>query len=427
MTPHTLRDGSDNSYVIVGDGIAGSAAAETLAERTNDASITVLTAESEPLYNRILIKEYAKGTLDADAVRMHDQAWYDERDIDLRLESRVETVDTTAKTVLTMGGESVSYDDLLIATGVTPRSLPVENADADGVTSFWTIEDAERIRKKAKAAETGTIVGGGLLGIDYAAIAAAQDVEAHYLIRGDRWFSRAMSPIGAEIVHDALREMGVTPVTETEVERFQTDEDGHVRATEADDGTVYDSDCIGIAIGTEPNTGLLEETSIDLDGGVLVDEYLRTTDSSVWAAGDVARYNDPLLDQPVSNGSWGSASAQGELAAENMLADGGGMEAFEYVPSYTVSHFEFPLASFGHPGLGETYHERQYGDQEWRRLAFRDGMLVGGVLIGDLSPLSAYTELTASGHPVQQHVQQLLAQSFDGTIAAQQSSPVVSD
>ena len=427
MTSQSLRDGSESSYVIVGDGIAGSAAAETLAERTADASITVVTAEAEPLYNRILIKEYAKGTLEADAVRIHDPAWYDERNIDLRLDTRVETVDTTDSAIMTANGERLPYDDLLIATGGTPRSLPVENADAEGVTTFWTIADAQRIRRKAEAAETGTIVGGGLLGIDYAAIAASRNVDAHYLIREDRWFSRAMSPVGAEIVHDALREMGVTPVFETMVEGFRTDEDGHVRATEADDGRIYDSDCVGVAIGTEPNTGLLEDTTITLEDGVVVDEYLQTEDPSVWAAGDVSRYYDRRLGQSVSNGSWGSAAAQGELAAKNMLADFGSAEVFEYVPSYTVSHFEFPLASFGHPTLGETYHERQYGDQEWRRLAFRDGKLVGGVLIGDLSPLQAYTDLTATGRRVEHDVQQLLAQSFNGITPDRQSSPVASD
>ncbi|WP_181685186.1 NAD(P)/FAD-dependent oxidoreductase [Halorhabdus salina] len=426
MPSQPLQHGRDAAYVVIGDGIAGSSAAAELAERTTDASITVVTAESEPLYNRILIKEFAKGNLDADVVRMHDRSWYDDRDIDLRLDTRVETVDTTAQVIETAAGESIAYDELLIATGSTPRSLPVENADADGVTTFWTINDAARIRENAAAAERGVIVGGGLLGIDYAAIAAAQDVDAHYLIREDHWFSGALSETGAEIVHEALRERGVTPVVETEVERFETD-DGHVSAAVASDGRRYEADCAGVAIGTTPNTGLLEETPIAIEDGVVVDETLQTAVPSIWAAGDVARYDDRRLGEHVSNGSWGSAAAQGELAARNMLAAPEARAPFEYVPSYSVSHFEFPLASFGHPRLGDSYQERQYGDREWRRLAFRDGQLVGGVLIGNREPLQAYKQLTASGRRVQHQVQQLLAPSFDGMVPTNSSSPLASD
>ncbi|AWB26287.1 NAD(P)/FAD-dependent oxidoreductase [Halococcoides cellulosivorans] len=411
MTQDTLPSTQDR-YVIVGDGIAGSSAAETLAAET-DAQITVLTAESEPLYNRVMIKEFAKGTLPESAVQIHDRDWYEDRGIDLRLSTRVVDLDTRAGVVQTDDGEQIASDELVIATGGSPRRLPVPNADADGVTSFWTIEDAARIREQAASADSGVIVGGGLLGIDYAAIASTQDVDAHYLIREDRWFSRAMSETGAAIVHDALRERGVTPVFETEVERFETDGTGQVSATVDDDGQIYDSDCVGVAIGTEPNVDFLAETPIAAEGGVRVDEFLRTDVPGVWAAGDVARYHDRRLDRRVQNGSWGSAAAQGDLVAQNLLAGRGDREAFAFVPSYTVTHFEFPMASFGHPALGETYRERQYDDREWRRLAFRDGKLVGGVLIGDLAPMGTLSDVVASGQRVQRQSPDLLARDVE--------------
>ncbi|WP_394358914.1 NAD(P)/FAD-dependent oxidoreductase [Halapricum desulfuricans] len=426
MSTMNNRQESGRSYVIIGDGIAGSSAAEILAEETDSASITILSAESEPLYNRILIKEYAKGKLPRDVVEIHDQSWYDERGIDLRLDTRVQTVETDEKTVVTADGERIAYDELIVATGGTPRQLPVPNGSADGVTTFWTVEDAARIREQASEAETGAIVGGGLLGIDYAAVAAAQDVEAHYLIREDRWFARAMSPAGAAIVHDALRERGVEPVFETTVQRFETDPEGRVAATVTEDGRTYDSDFVGVAIGTEPNTAFLEDTPVTLDGGVVVDSHLRTGVESVWAAGDVTRYYDERFSTHLSNGTWESAATQGELAARNALADDGG-DPFETVPSYTVNHFPFPIASFGHPSLGDAYVERTYGEREWRRLAFRDGMLVGGVLIGDLAPLKPLKELTASGARVQHRAPALLAQSFDGLTVEQAPTPVSSD
>jgi len=427
MRPQSTSDGHDDSYVIIGDGIAGSSAAEVLADQTADADITVLTSENEPLYNRILIKEYAKGTVPEETVRIHDRTWYDERGIGLELGARVRTVETDNRAVVTEDDERYQYDKLLVATGGSPRSLPVPNADADGITSFWTIEDARQIRQQAAKADSGTIIGGGLLGIDYAAIAATQDVDAHYLIREDRWFSRAMSETGAAIVHDALAEKGVTPVLETTVERFETDDDGHVIETVASDGRAYESECVGVAIGTEPNTAFLAETSVTTDDGIVVDGRLRTDVPDIYAAGDVARYHDQRLGEPIKNGSWGSASAQGEHAAANMLAASDAEERFKFVPSYTVTHFEFPMASFGHPGLGETYQERRYAETEWRRLAFKDGMLVGGVLIGDLSVLQPLKQLTASGRRVQDQAHRLLAPTFDGLEVAGTQLSAVSD
>jgi len=408
MVSATPASTAGESYVIIGDGIAGSAAADHLSAETTNAAITVLTDESKPLYNRVLLKQFAKGDIPEETIEIHDRAWYDDRDIDLRLDTRVSGIDTGSRTIRTGDGERIDYDYLLIATGSTPRQFPVPNADAEGVTSFWTHRDAKRIRSRASEAETGTIIGAGLLGIDYAAVASSQGVEAHYLIREDHWLPRAMSPDGAEIVHEALREQGITPVCNTTVDRFETDARGHVSATITRDGRTYDSEFVGVAIGVETNTAFLDDTPIATDDGVVVDEYLRTDNARIYAAGDVARYPEDRFDRSVRNGSWNSAQAQGQRAAANMLASGRG-DPFSFVPSYTVSHFQFPLASFGHPGLGEVYRERRYGPREWRRLAFRDGRLVGGMLVGDLAPMQPLKKLIASGERVLSQADRLLA------------------
>jgi len=166
------------SYVIIGDGVAGSSAAETLREEQPDAEITVITDEGEALYNRILIKEFAKGKLPEAPISIHDESWYDERDIDLQLNTLVVDIDVDGHTVETHEGGEYAWDKLLIATGGTPTQLPVDNSDADGIHHFWTFQDARAIRESADEADTGIVVGAGLLGIDLAAICGAQDVEA---------------------------------------------------------------------------------------------------------------------------------------------------------------------------------------------------------------------------------------------------------
>ncbi|MFC7133475.1 MULTISPECIES: NAD(P)/FAD-dependent oxidoreductase [Salinibaculum] len=400
------------SHVIVGDGIAGSSAAETIRERDPDADVTVITDEGEALYNRILIKEFAKGKLPEAPISIHEPDWYEERDVDLHLNTHVTGVDTDAHEVYTHEGESFEYDKLLIATGGTPIQLPVDNSDADGIHHFWTFQDARKIREHADQAEKGIVVGAGLLGIDLAAICAAQDIEANYLMRGNRWWRYALSLDGAEIIHDALEENGVTPVFESGVDHFETDDDGHVTAAVDPNGDRYEGDFCGIAIGLDFNIEWLQDSGIETDDGVVVDEYMQTNVDDVYAAGDITQFHDTILGERAQNGAWGSAKEQGATAGRNMVADSEA-EEFRWVSSYSITHFDFPFLSFGHPTLGEETAERKYSDSEWRRLAFKNGQLIGGVLIGDLSQQSKLKQLIREERQVADQKELLLEEDID--------------
>ncbi len=399
------------SYVIIGDGIAGSSAAETLREEAPDADVTVITDEGETLYNRILIKEFAKGKLPEAPISIHQEDWYEERDIDLRLNTFVTNIDPDGHTVHTHEGEDLSYDKLLVATGGTPTQLPVENSDADGIDHFWTFEDARSIKAHVEAADHGVVVGAGLLGIDLAAICGAQELDAHYLMRGNCWWRYALSEQGAEIIHEALRERGVEPVFDSGVDHYEVDDDGHVVAAVDPNGDRYECDWSGIAIGLDFNTEVLQGTGVKTDTGVVVDQYMRTSVDDIYAAGDITRFYDTILGEYAQNGSWGSAKEQGNIAAQNMVNPES--EEFRWVSSYSITHFEFPFLSFGHPTLGDDEAEAKYSDTEWRRLAFKDGKICGGVLIGDLSPQSGYKRLMREERVVADQKDVLMRQEFD--------------
>ncbi|ERH10308.1 MAG: NAD(P)H-nitrite reductase [halophilic archaeon J07HX64] len=400
------------SHVIVGDGIAGSSAAETLREADPDANITVITDEGEALYNRILIKEFAKGKLPEAPISIHEPEWYVERDIDLRLNTLVTEVNAEANELYTHTGDTYEYDKLLIATGGTPTQLPVENSDADGVHHFWTFQDARAIREHADRCDTGIIVGAGLLGIDLAAVCAAQELDAHYLMRGNRWWRYALSLEGAEIIHDALEEKGVKTVFDSGVDHFEVDDDGRVKAAVDPNNERFEGEFCGVAIGLDYNTAWLDSTGVRCDNGVFVDEHMRTDVEDIYAAGDITQYYDTLVGARAQNGAWGSAKEQGAVAARNMVADAP-EEEFRWVSSYSITHFEFPFLSFGHPTRGDEEAERRYGEQEWRRLAFEDGRLVGGVLIGDLSQQSAYKQIMREERIVADQKEALLREDVD--------------
>ena len=400
------------SYVIIGDGIAGSSAAETIRENAPEADVTVITDEGEALYNRILIKEFAKGKLPEAPMSIHQPDWYAERDIDLRLDTLVTDIDADEHTLRTHSGDECSYDKLLIATGGTPVQLPVENSDAEGIHHFWTFDDAREIADHASEASTGVVIGAGLLGIDFAAICGAQEIDAHYLMRGECWWRYALSKQGGDIIHDALEANNVTPVFDSGVDRFEIDDSGRVSAAVTPDGDTYDCEFAGVAIGLDFNLEILQNTDIELDDGIVVDEYMQTNADDIYAAGDITRFYDTILGEYAQNGAWGSAKEQGSIAGKNMVADGEADE-FRWVSSYSITHFDFPFLSFGHPTLGDDHAEAKFGETEWRRVALKDGKIVGGVLIGNLAPQSKYKKLIREERVVADQKDLLMEETVD--------------
>ncbi len=372
----------------------------------------MVTDEGEALYNRILIKEFAKGKLPEAPISIHEEDWYGERDIDLSLNTYVTDVDVDAHEVHTHEGETLAYDKLLVATGGTPAQLPVENSDADGVHHFWTFQDARAIQEHASEADTGVVIGAGLLGIDLAAICGAQDVDAKYLMRGDNWWRYALNEEGAEIIHDGLREKGVEPVFQSGADEFVTDDDGSVVATIDSNGERHESDFVGAAIGLDFNVEFMQGTGLETDDGVVVDEYMQTNLEDVYAAGDLTQFYDTILDEQAQNGSWGSAKEQGQVAAKNMAADDE-VESFRWVSSYSITHFDFPFLSFGHPTIGDDSVERKYSDTEWRRVVFKDDKVIGGVLIGDLAPQSKLKQLIREERDLSGQKELLLEEEID--------------
>lgn len=402
-------------YTIIGDGIAGATAAETIHSEDEDASITVITEEPEPLYNRINIKEYAKGKMEEDFIMMHDESWYDERGIDLRLDTHVWKVEGDEKKVILHDGEELGYDKLLSATGGKPRDLPVPHSTADGIHSFWTFIDSRRIRRDAEKAESGIVVGAGLLGIDFAYALGLNDVDGKYLMRGNRWWRYAMNEEGAEIIHNELRDVGVEPVFGEGVERFGVDRMGNVTECVGTTGTVYDCDIAGVCIGLDLSTGHLDGTDVETDEGIITDEHLQTDDEDIFAAGDVAEFHDVIVGERNLNGAWDSAREQGKVAARNMVASERGeeMEVFEIVPKYSVSHFSIPFMSLGSPTKGDEYASRNYGEKEHRRLAFKDGKLVGAVLVGNVRAVGPLTHIIKQKGSVIDKKEELLKEKVD--------------
>lgn len=366
---------STQKYVIIGDGVAGATAAQKIREEDEEAEIRIFTDESEPLYNRIMLKTYMKGSLPKQYTRMHDENWYEKRDIDLHLETRIEKVDSSGKIVLTEDSETFSYDKLLVATGGNPRKLP-EDEGFDNIHYMWTMYDAEEIKEAAEEASSAVVIGGGLLGIDLAVAFATHDVETHYLIRGSNWWNRGLDKEGAEIIHEKMEELGVNVVTETEVEELKA-ENSEVQKVIDTNGEEYDCDKVAVAIGQIPNSEIVDVEKNDSDM-IKTDKFLQTSNKDIFAAGNMVEYDSPVFERRICNGSWDHSEEMGENAGRNMLGE---EIEFDYVNTYGVGHFDVQFLAIG-DWTGEPVSKNYDEEGHYRRLFFDGDRLIGAVFIG---------------------------------------------
>lgn len=390
-------------HIIIGEGAAGGRAAEKIRERDENADIKVFTDESQPLYNRIMLKNFMKGNLPAQYTRLRDENWYSKRNIELNLETEITAVDTSSKEVKDRDGNTHSYDRLLVATGGSPRPHPLDE-DYDNLHYMWTMDDAEVIEENAEEADRAVVIGGGLLGIDLAIAYAEHDADTYYLIRGETWWHRGLDSEGAELMHQRMEEKGVNVMTETEPREFLSTE-GEVHAVDTGEKVIDNVDSVAVAIGQEPNSEFIDVEKTD-SGMIKTDSQLETSAEDVYAAGNLVNYYSPVYRMRTDKGSWDHSEEMGETAAVNMT---GGETDFDYVNTYGVGHFQMQFLALGDwTGKGLS---RRYSESEYRRIFFRDDRLVGAVLIGFTKGQEKIREFIKDGETFDKK-ERLLEKSF---------------
>jgi 3-phenylpropionate/trans-cinnamate dioxygenase ferredoxin reductase component len=318
------------SFIIVGGGMAGAIAAQTLREEGFDGSITLLGQEPHAPYERPpLSKDYLQGKADRDSIFVHAEPWYAEHGVNLSLGAAVTSLDPAARTVTTDAGAQLHYDKLLLATGSKPRRLNVPGADLDGVYYLRNVEDSERIKIDFARAKRVVIIGAGWIGLETAAAARAAGLDVTLLVSGDLPLQRVLGPEVAPIFAELHRSHGVDLRYRTTAAEL-TSRPGPVTGVILSDGTKIDADMIIVGIGAAPRTELAAVAGLKIDNGIVVDEHLRTSDPDIFAAGDIAHAYNPRLGRHIRVEHWANARRQGVVAAKAML----GQDAVDLRPSY---------------------------------------------------------------------------------------------
>ena len=351
------------SFVIVGGGMAGAIATQTLREEGFDGKITLLGQEPNAPYERPpLSKDYLQDKADRDSIFVHPEPWYAEHAVELSLGSTVTSLDPASRTI----GERLSYDKLLLATGSKPRRLDVPGADLDGVYYLRNVEESDRLKIEFAQANRVVIIGAGWIGLETAAAARAAGLDVTLLVSGDLPLQHVLGPEAAPIFDELHRSHGVDLRYRTTAVEL-TGRHGRVTGVMLSDGTRIDADMIIVGIGAVPRTEIAADAGLKIDNGIVVDEHLRTSDPDIFAAGDIARTYNPRLGRHIRVEHWANARRQGVVAAKAML----GQDAADVRPSYFFTD-QYDLSMEYTGDIGPAGYDRVI----FRRHADSDQMIV---------------------------------------------------
>jgi 3-phenylpropionate/trans-cinnamate dioxygenase ferredoxin reductase subunit len=366
----------ERTFVVVGGGLAGAKAVEALRERGFEGSLVLLGAEPHLPYERPpLSKDYLKTGEKLDEAFVHDQDWYAAHRVDVRTGTEVTAIDRDAHEVVTAAGERVGYDRLLLATGSSPRHLSLTGADLDGVLSLRTIEDSQAIRATFGGGRHLVLIGGGWIGLEVAAAAREAGTEVTVLEALELPLVRVLGPQVAQVFADLHREHGVDLRTEVKVEAIEGT--GSVSGVRLADGTVVPADAVVVGIGASPNVALAEAAGLAVDNGITADAVGRTSDPDIFAVGDVANVEHPLLGQRIRVEHWANALNQPQVVVAAMLdQDGPDPE----LPYFFTDQYDLGMEYLGLGGPDDDVVVRgDLGKREFIAFWTRYGRVVAGM------------------------------------------------
>jgi 3-phenylpropionate/trans-cinnamate dioxygenase ferredoxin reductase component len=335
---------ADRTFMIVGGGLAGAKAAQTLREEGFDGRVVLLGEEDVAPYERPpLSKDYLRGDAGRDAIWAQEEGWYEANDVELRTSTRAAELALASSEVVLDGGERIGYDQLLLATGSAARRLPIDGAELDGVHLLRTVADSDALREALTPGVRVVVIGAGWIGCEVAASAKQRGADVTMVAPEDVPLERVLgSEVGA-VFREVHASRGVELVLGTGVEAIEGS--GRVSGVRTTGGRTLGADLVVVGVGAAPRTELAAAAGLTVQDGVLTDDRLRTSAPNVFAAGDIARAQHPILGETIRVEHWGTALEQGPAAARNML---GRDLAYDRIPYFFSDQYDVGMEYAGH-------------------------------------------------------------------------------
>ena len=373
-----MSQDTPQDIVIIGGGLAGANAAEQLRTDGWTGGITLIAGEDHLPYERPpLSKEILLGKSEPDSVYAHDADWYSEHDIDVRTGTTASALDLKARTVRA-GEETIGYDKLLLATGARSRHLRQVDDSGAPVAYLRTVDESTSL--KEHLTEDVLIIGAGWIGLEVASAIRQAGGTATVVDMAAQPLGRVLGDELGEVFAELHRSHGVDLHLSTSVESVTHDDSG--TTVRLADGHVTHPDLVLVAIGAEPATELAADAGLEVEGGVLVDAALRTSDPNVWAAGDIAAQQHPTLGR-LRVEHWDTSIHQGRHAASSMLGKAGD---YDKLPFFFSDQYDLGMEYVGHVGPDGYDEVVIRGDRDSRvlnALWIKDGTVVAGMHAND--------------------------------------------
>jgi 3-phenylpropionate/trans-cinnamate dioxygenase ferredoxin reductase subunit len=345
-------------FAIVGASLAGGSAAATLRQEGFDGSVILIGAEPYPPYERPpLSKEYLRDEFSFEQALVQPVGFYDDNSIETHFGVRARRVNAAEKVVELEGGERLSYDKLLIATGGRNRRFPIPGLGLEGIYDLRTVDDCNRIRAEASPGRKAVVGGMGFIGSEVAASLRQLGVDVVVIDRNKAPLRRVLGEEVGRVIEGIHNDHGATLIFEDTVAAFEG-EGGRVERVRTQRGRLIECDFVVVGLGIEPVTELLAGTDVEIDNGIVVDEFCRTGVEGIYAAGDVANHYHPVFERRIRVEHWQNALNQGSAAGRSMLSKG---EPYDEVPWFWSDQYDFNLQYAG-------FHT------EWDELVVRGSM-----------------------------------------------------
>ncbi len=366
-------------YLIIGNGVAGTTAAEKIRKNDPHGRITIVTDETIPFYSRIRLPDYVAGITDKQSLIIKKDQWYKDQNIDLKTGITITNIDHVNKQATDQAANVLEYDSLLIAAGSKSFIPPIEGNTKENVFVLRTFGDAENIIQSIGNARNAVLIGGGLLGLEaaYALIRKGLDVTVVEFF--DRLLPRQMDNQGALLLKEMLEELGFKFRLDAKTKEVRGDK--VVTNVELESGEVLPADILLFSAGVRSNLDLPIKLGLEIDRGVIVNAQMETSLDGVYAAGDVAQF------EQINFCIWSEAQEQGNVAGSNMA---GGTEVFEaIVPSNRLKVAGIDLGSAGNIDPEDALEsEIEKSNKVYRKLVKKNGELVGCIMLGNTAGFS---------------------------------------
>ena len=400
-------------YLIVGGGVAGVTAAETIREHDKDGAIGLVNDEPYTLYSRVMLSKpgFFLEKIPFDSVWLKNQEWYQKNNVTFLGGKKAVGLDTKEKTVTLEGDTKLKYEKLLLATGVCARTWEVDGTDKKGIYYLRTLEDAKKIIAGIKSAKRAITIGSGFISFEMSDLLRMAGLEVTAVYLEDYYWKQTLDDVSGKMVEAALTRMGVHLMRKSAVAKVLGAD--HVEGVVLKDGMPIPCDMIVCGIGAYCAMDWVQKGGVAVNRGILANEYLETNAADVWAAGDVAEFKDVIAEEVVQEGNWVNAHEQGRIAALNMT---GAKEPFRFVSFYTTQGSGITIAFAGdvRPLPDRTIVHRGSSEaNSYARLLIAGKEIVGATMINRTQELTTVTNLIKNNVDVSGKLEQLTDPNFD--------------